>query len=61
MTKTQKILKAHQAGQTTWNHFWDGLISEDETTNPFSVKTDKLLYAAFRKGFEECRAISLKN
>lgn len=60
MAKQQKIFQAYQAGQKAWQNFWNGLIWEHEAANPYSVKADKLLYAAWRKGFEESRAISLK-
>jgi hypothetical protein len=51
-TKAQQIKQAHDQGREKWLQVCSGKIWEDEAICPYSPKTDRLLYAAWRTGFE---------
>lgn len=54
--KAGQIKQAREQGQKAWARVWDGLTWEHEEVCPYQPKTDRLLYAAWRIGFEENRA-----
>jgi hypothetical protein len=52
-TMKAKIWQAYGQGQAAWQQVFDGLVWETDIAIPYSAKTEKLLFAAWRKGYEE--------
>ncbi len=53
------LLKAYQSGQNAWTRVWDGFVTPREAER--NCPTERLAYAAWRKGFEEERERVLRD
>ena len=49
------MLKAYNEGRHAWDCIWRGLLRAEQLVNPYNVKIEPKLYAAFRKGYEEAK------